>query len=64
MDNGIENRLGILETRLDMILPTLATKADVSEAKASLVMWLGSIVGASTAIVIAVLLFAINRAGL
>ncbi|TMH41094.1 MAG: hypothetical protein E6H54_17660 [Betaproteobacteria bacterium] len=64
MDNGIENRLGILETRLDTILPTLATKADVSEAKASLVMWLGSIVGASTAIVIAVLLFAINRAGL
>jgi len=64
MDNGIENRLGILETRLDTILPTLATKADVSEAKASLVMWLGSIVGASTAIVIALLLFAINRAGL
>jgi hypothetical protein len=61
MDNGIANRLGILETRLDTILPTLATKADVSDAKASLVMWLGSIVAASTAIVIAVLLFAINR---
>ena len=61
MDNGIANRLGVLETRLDTILPTLATKADVSEAKASLVMWLGSIVAASTAIVIAVLLFAINR---
>ncbi len=61
MDNGIANRLGILETRLDTILPTLATKADVSDAKASLVMWLGSIVAASTAIVIAVLLFAINK---
>ena len=82
MDNGIANRLGVLETRLDTILPTLATKADVSDlrtrldkilptfatkadvsdAKASLVMWLGSIVAASTAIVIAVLLFAINKA--
>jgi hypothetical protein len=48
-------------TRLDTILPTLATKADVPDAKASLVMWLGSIVAASTAIVIAALLFAINR---
>lgn len=38
--------------------------SDVSEVKASLVMWLGTIVGASTAIVIAVLLFAINRASL
>jgi len=62
MDNGIANRLGVLETGLDTILPTLATKADVSDAKASLVMWLGSIVAASTAIVIAVLLFAINKA--
>jgi hypothetical protein len=62
MDNGIANRLGVLETRLETILPTLATKADVSDAKASLVMWLGSIVAASTAIVIAVLLFAINKA--
>jgi hypothetical protein len=48
-------------TRLDTILPTLATKADVSDVKASLVMWGGSIVAPSTAIVIAVLLFAINR---
>ena len=61
MADGIVNRLSVLETRLDTILPTLATKADVSDAKASLVMWLGSIVAASTAIVIAVLLFAINK---
>ena len=61
MDDGIANRLSVLETRLDTILPTLATKGDVSDAKASLIMWLGSIVAASTAIVIAVLLFAINR---
>jgi hypothetical protein len=62
MDDAAENRLTVLETRLDTILPTLATKADVSEARASLVMWLSSIVAASTTIVIAVLLFAIHRA--
>jgi len=61
MDNAAENRPTVLETRLDTILPTLATKGDVSEAKASLVMWLASIVAASTAIVIAVLLFAISQ---
>ena len=61
MSDAAEHRLTMLETRLDTILPTLATKSDVSEAKAGLVMWLGSIVAASTAIVIAVLLFAINR---
>jgi high-affinity Fe2+/Pb2+ permease len=63
MHNAAENRLAVLETRLETILPTLATKGDVSEMKASLVMWLGTIVAASTAIVIAVLLFAINRVG-
>jgi hypothetical protein len=64
MENAAENRLTVLETRLDTILPTLATKSDVSDVKASLVMWLGSIVAASTAVVIAVLLFAINQASL
>ena len=62
MNDAADHRLTVvLEARLDTILPTLATKCDVSEAKASLVMWLGSIVAASTAIVIAVLLFAVNR---
>jgi hypothetical protein len=61
MDDAAENRLTVLETSLDTILPTLATKGDVSEAKASLVMWLASIVAASTAVVIAVLLFAISQ---
>ena len=60
MDNAAELRFAALETRIDTILPTLATKADVAEAKANLVMWLASIVAASTAIVIAVLLFAIR----
>jgi hypothetical protein len=61
LNDAADHRLTVLEARLDTILPTLATKADMSEAKASLVMWLGSIVAASTAIVITVLLFAINR---
>jgi hypothetical protein len=61
MNDAAHHRLTVLEARLDTLLPTLATKADMSEAKASLVMWLGSTVAASTAIVIAVLLFAINR---
>jgi hypothetical protein len=55
-------RLTKLETRIDTILPTLATKGDISEAKASVVMWIAGVVAASTAIVVAVLLFAINRA--
>lgn len=60
MDNAAELRLAALETRIDTVLPTLPTKADVAEARSSLVMWLSSIVAASTAIVIAVLLFAIR----
>jgi hypothetical protein len=55
-------RLAKLETRIETILPTLATKGDVSEAKASIVMWLAGVVAASTAIVIAVLAFMLNRA--
>jgi hypothetical protein len=58
----MENRLTKLETRLDTILPVLATKGDVSEAKASIVMWVAGVIAASTAIIIAVLIFAINRA--
>jgi hypothetical protein len=56
------DRLTKLETRIETILPTLATKGDVSEAKASIVMWLAGVVAASTAIIIAVLAFMLNRA--
>ena len=62
MDDAAENRLAVLETRLDTILPTLATKADVADSAGRLMIWLRSIVVASTTIVIAVLLFAIHRA--
>lgn len=57
-----EDRLTKLETKLETILPTLATKGDVSEAKASIVMWLAGVIAASTAIIIAVLAFMLNRA--
>lgn len=57
----METRLTKLETKIETILPTLATKGDVSEAKASLTMWLAAIVIASTAIIITVLAFLINR---
>ena len=55
-------RLAKLEARLDTMLPALATKGDVAEAKASIVMWLGAIVLASTAIVVSVFAFMLNRA--
>lgn len=58
---SVEIRLTKLETRLDTILPILATRGDVSEAKAGIVMWLAAVIAASTAIIIAVLIFAINR---
>lgn len=35
-DGGMEHRLTALETRLDTILPTLATKADIGDARADL----------------------------
>lgn len=58
----MENRLTKLETRLDTILPTIATKADVSESKASIVMWVAGVVAASTAIIVTVSAFMLNRA--
>lgn len=48
--------------RVEAVLPLLATKGDVSEAKASIVMWMAGVIAASTAIIVAVLVFAINRA--
>lgn len=57
-NNGMEARLA----RIEAVIPTLATKADVSDAKSSIVMWLSGIVLAGTAITVTVLVFAINRA--
>lgn len=54
-------RLTKLETKIETILPTLATKADISDAKYDIVKWLSAIILAVAAIGISVLLFALNR---
>ena len=55
------DRLTKLETKIETILPTLATKADISDAKYDIVKWLSAIILAVAAIGISVLLFALNR---
>ena len=55
-------RLAKLETKVETIIPTLATKGDVAEAKAGIIMWLAGVVIAATAIIISVLAFMLNRA--
>ncbi len=59
-----EHRLTALETRLDVLLPTLATKADIAEVKAamaglksSLLVWGLTTAVAVVAILVALLLF-------
>src|SRR5207237_5629564 len=54
-------RLVKLETKIETILPTLATKSDISDAKYDIVKWLSAIILAVAAIGISVLLFALNR---
>lgn len=59
---GMETRLTRLETKVETVLPTLATKGDVSEAKAAIIMWLAGTVFAAVAIIISVFAFMLNRA--
>ena len=61
-NDEMEARLIKLETRIETILPTLATKGDVSEAKADIIKWLAGIAFASVAVIISVLAFMLNRA--
>jgi len=63
-DLETERRLTALETRLDVILPTLATKADIAEVKAaiagtkaSLLVWGITTAVAVVAILASLLLF-------
>ena len=63
-DVETEHRLTALETRLDVILPTLATKADIAELKAtiaetksSLLVWGITTAVAIVAIVVSLLFF-------
>jgi hypothetical protein len=57
----MEHRVTALETWLDSVLPTLATKGDIRDAKASIVMWAATIVASATAIIIAVTIFGSSR---
>lgn len=62
-DGGdVDTRLTRLETRLDTLLPLLATKGDVSEAKADIIKWTAGLITAAVAIIISVLAFMLNRA--
>lgn len=69
MDNDMNPRLTALETRLDTILPTLATKADIAntmtailDAKTSIVMWMVLVTVSVAALTTGVMMFVINRA--
>lgn len=57
----MDTRLTRIETRVETILPTLATKADVATAESGIVKWLSAIFIGLLSIAVAVMLFAINR---
>lgn len=64
----MEPRLTALETRLDTILPTLATKSDIgetraaiAEAKSDIIKWLSGAVFAAIAILLSAMFFLAGR---
>jgi hypothetical protein len=57
----MEGRLTKVETRLETLIPLLATKADVFEAKADIVKWVAGTALGSVAIVVSVMAFMLNR---
>jgi P2-related tail formation protein len=61
-DGGMEHRLTALETRLDAILPTLATKADLHEAINGQIKWMVGTAVALGASAITVMSFVLNNA--
>lgn len=68
-DGDMEHRITALETRLDTILPTLATKADVAELKtdihknsADIIKWVVGTGFAGFAAFIVVITFVLNNA--
>jgi hypothetical protein len=58
----MEHRMTALETRLDTVLPTLATKADLAKGTSDLVKWIVGIGIAGVAIILSVLTFYMNAA--
>lgn len=68
-NDGMEHRVTALETRLDTILPTLATKVDLAELRtemhkgfAEMVKWIVGVAIAGVAIMLSVLTFYVNTA--
>ena len=57
-----DHRITRLEVQLGTVLPTLATKGDVSEAKADIIKWSAGIGFAIATIMVTVLAFMLNRA--
>ncbi len=60
-DGRMESRVTALETRLDTVLPTLATKADVVTMESRLVRWMAGIGIATVTVMISVLSFLYSR---
>ena len=60
-DGGMDTRLTALETRLDTVLPTLATKADLQKVEGDVIKWVAGIGIASVASIISVIGFLASR---
>ncbi len=60
-DGEMEHRLTALETRLDTVLPTLATKADIASIESKIVKWVAGIGIATVTVIISVLSFLFSR---
>ncbi|OZI79886.1 hypothetical protein CAL24_08210 [Bordetella genomosp. 2] len=57
----MEHRVTALETRLDTVLPTLATKSDISDTKGEMIKWVAGIGIASVTVMITVMGFLFSR---
>ena len=57
----MDARMTALETRLDTILPTLATKADISMLESKMVKWVAGIGIATVTVIVSVLGFLFSR---
>jgi len=60
-NGGMEHRVTALETRLDTVLPTLATKADISDTKGEMIKWVAGIGIATVTVIITVMGFLFSR---
>ena len=47
--------------KIEAVLPMLASKGDVSEAKAAIIMWMAGLIFAAVALILTVLTVVLNR---